>query len=356
MNHKKLLLAATMLVGLHTIETPVYPTINNTSPTVPTLLTPTVIVAGSLYIGYNFLTRQNFLVSKKFPQAQAWYDALAKKYPQANFDKIYFIQRPESDPISDMIADIAKTCSWTSSYHHIYMKKDELTEINHLYKKFLDGYPLDDEEVGKLAGYEFTLLHEAGHIKNNDAQTLLASIFVLLGTSHVINVFEKKDIDNTQDIQLFSGVEFLGNNFGEIKIPGALTTFSTGSFIAALAIILRYQETNADKFALEAADLQALQGGLATFENDEIDPLYDIENKTLEPHIPTNSYVGKFFQTCIGSIECIVGYAQLQYHLVMKSTKTTRWIFDLLHNQIQQGPSVRAQAIKSEIAKRQETN
>lgn len=389
MNKKNLQLIAIMLVGLHMIEQPTQATLVNSAKTIPTNLPSAVVLATTLYIGYNFLTRQDCLVSNKFEAAQAWYDSITIKYPQANLDKIIFIQTPKSGPIADALAGFAKKCSWTSSTNHIYMTKDTLKEINFLYKKVLDGYTLDDKEIGKLAGHEFTILHQAGHIKHNDAQTLLASVYGLLGTSVAMAHYHNENINQTNDKTIYNGIsttrkgveiaipfdktytcaesykdhflfkgaqDIFGKSLFSITVPGTMTSVSTGAFIAALITILRYQEANADAFAIETADLLALKNGLKSFENDDTDVLYDIENKTLSPYVETDSFIGKFFQSIVGSVEMVIGFSQQQLLLIVKSTKPTRMMFDFYKNPIQQSPFIRAQAIKDEIKKRQESN
>lgn len=359
MYKKKFLLIAGMLIGVQAIETQVQATITGTEFKIPTVL-PLYGITGTaiaLYTGYNFLLRKESLASNKFPEAQAWYTSLIAKYPQANLDKINLIQTPKWNPVLDVLNDFAKKHDWTYSYKYIFMPKDTLKEINFLYKKVLDGYPLDEKEIGKLAGHEFTILHEAGHIKHNDAQTILGSICVLLGTTTAIEYYKEEDIVNTKDIVLSKGFEDpFGKKWLNCTIPGTLTTIATGSFIAALVTILRYQSARADKFAIETADLAALENGLKLFESSDADILYDIETPKTSPYIKGNSFVEMFLQHLVGSVECIVGFTKNQMYLIAKSTKATRFIFDLTQDLIHEGPSVRAQAIKDEINKRQNSN
>ncbi|MBP6870028.1 M48 family metalloprotease [Candidatus Babeliales bacterium] len=355
MNIKSLRILATIVVGFNVIQTPVQATVLNTSPTFPTSLNSTTLGSAlALYIGYNTLTRKSFLVSEKFKEAQAWYDFVAAKYPQAGLENMVFIQTPKDDWISDTLAGFAKKLSWTSSYNHIYFTKDTLKEINHLYKKVVDGYPLDAKEAGKLAGHEFTLLHEAGHIKNNDAQNLVACVFGLLGATKLVADYQGENLFQTEDYVLSKGTKILGVEIGKIAIPGTLTQVSTASFMAALTTILRYQEAHADKFAIETADLQALKNALKIFENDEKDALYDLENAQLDPYIESDSYPVLLIQNIVNPIESTIGYAAQQVGLLIKSNKVTRWMYDLKIYGINQGPSVIAQAIKDEIAKREE--
>lgn len=359
MYNKKFLLIFGMLICFNAIETPVQAKMITYDTTLPTLLLPSLYPIAALYIGYNCLIRQKYLVAEKFPQAQAWYNAIALKYPQANLDKIHFIEAPKSDMIPDMLADIAKKCSWPISSNRIFMSKDTLKEINFLYKKVLDGYPLDEKENGKLAGHEFSILYEAGYIKNSDVQTLLATTALLLGSTKIIESYQNEDITTTKDNVILQGYkDVFGITWFKFAIPGTLTTISTASFIAALVTILRYQSANADKFAIESADLAALKNGLKSFENNDTDPLYDIEKAKMSPYIKTHSYIEMFFQHLVGSAESIIGFTQKQFFMIAKSTKPTRFLFDLVwqKNIFNAGPSVRAQTIKDEINRRQDSN
>lgn len=359
MNNKNLRLIAFMLVGLNMIEAPVQATITDTPITIPSTLTPTpILLASTVYIAQNFLTREKFLVSKKFEAAQAWYDSLIIKYPEANLDKIMFIQTPKSDCFSDMFAGFVKKCNWISTSNHIYMSKDTLKEINFLYKKVIDGHALDDKEIGKLAGHEFTILHEAGHIKHNDAQTLLASIFLLFGTTNAIAHYNGDDITSTEDQVVFKGFkDIFGTTWFKESIPGTLTIVSTASFFAALGAILSYQQAHADTFAIETADLLALKNGLKSFANDDHDPLFKIEEKkSMSPYITSDSYIGKFFQNFVGSVETIMALSQHKLFIIAKSTQPTRYIFDLYWHHSFLTPSMRAQAVQNEIDKREQNN
>lgn len=350
--NKNLQAACAAMLAINLMQSPLEATITKEND----LFHPSVMTGAGLavtcYIGYNYLIRQEFLVKNKFPVAQAWYDALAIKYPAAHLDQKQFVQTPKLSLIPDALAGFIKSCGWTSSYDHIYFEDSKLTEITNLYQKVLDGYPLHENEQLALARHEFTLLHEAGHLEHNDAKDLLITIGGLLLVTHGF-IDTSKD-PKTEDLSL---IDFNVPLLGDVKaltIPAVVQTTQGAAFMTGLIAMLRYQESRADKFARDLADSATLQGALSLFEDEEIDNLYELENKTITPFIPTDSTAGTIFQNVIGPVEFITAALVQQGGLAVKATKETRWIYDFITNPMHEGPSVRAQRIKDELARREQ--
>ncbi len=350
MNIKKLQFLCAAILATNLVQSPIHATISNENKMYHPHIMTGAGTAVTLYIGYNYLIRQEFLVKNKFPVAQAWYDQLTQKYPAAYLNHKQFVQTPQFSLIPDALAKFVESCGWSSSHDHIYFKETDLTEITFLYQKVLDGYPLHELEQLALARHEFILLHEAGHIEHNDAKDLLITIGGLLLLSHGL-IDTSKD-EPTKDLSL---INFSINNYNIrcLTIPGVVQTMSGAAFIAGLFAMLRYQESRADKFACDIADANTLKGAITIFEDEKIDKLYELENKTITPFIKTNSIAGKIFQNIIGPVEFLLAALVQQGGLAIKSTKETHWIYDFTVNPMHEGPSVRAQRIKDELAHRE---
>ncbi|MBV8661377.1 MAG: hypothetical protein JO129_04500, partial [Candidatus Dependentiae bacterium] len=139
-----------------------------------------------------------------------------------------------------------------------------------------------------------------------------------------------------------------------LKAPCVFTTLQGTAFITGIIALLRYESMKADEFAYKNADLATLEGALTLFEDNEADLLFDLENKTMTPFIPTESLTGQVIQTVVNPIEGCVNLILKEIGLCIKSNSTTRWIFDFTQNAAQSGPSIRAQKIRDEITKRKE--
>ncbi len=359
MNIKNLTVLCAAILAINLMQSPIQATITNESPTSEKSITftdniiPTVYIAAGLYIGYNFLIRQEYLVQNKFPIAQLWYENLTKKYPAAHFETKQFIQKPQFSLIPDQLARWAQQCNWVSNYNHIYFEENNLQEITYLYKKVIDGYPLDEQEQLALARQEFILLHEAGHIEHNDSQDIIITLIGLLAITHgpeyVYNTVFRDS--NNEKISLFTDGLY---KYLDIETPGIMTSVPGIAFIAGLVSMLRYQELRADKFAYENADDNTLKGAISYFENENVDLLYDLENKTITPFVPTESTIGKVIQTVVGPVEFIASALVQQLFLIVKAIPETRWVYDFTQDPTHQGPSVRAQRIKDELARREQ--
>jgi len=360
-NIKKFPILATMFLSFNLLQSPLQPSVINDHIT-GSAVAPTALIAASLYFGYNSLTREKYLVKNEFPHAQAWYDYLTTKYPDAHFDSKLFLQKPKNSLIAFFLGKGADGCNWLSSTSHIYFSEEALKEISLIYKKVIDSYPLEEQEKDALARYEFALLHEAGHIEHNDASTTIATITglfaALKGAEYIVPSLQKTSITNdpTDENKILDFPiqnKFYGIEIPILTLPTAVQTTQGVVFITALVNLLRQQSAQADKFAYQLADTDTLQRALTLFENDEVDPLYDLENQTITPFVPTNSNIEHFIQTVVDPIDYVICYGWQQTGLALRSNFVTRWLFDLTQNMKQEGPFVRAQAIKDEIIARE---
>lgn len=363
MTIRKLKFLCAAMLCIKMIQLPLEATISNEIPspiksiTFTDGITPSVYIAAGLYIGYNYLVRQEYLVKNRYPIAYAWYEALTLKYPSAHFATKQFVAKPSSGLIANQLASWIKSCSWTSNYNHIYFTDNALLEITYLYKKVMDGYSLNEQEQLALARQEFILLHEAGHIEHNDAKDILITIIGLLaitqGSEYVYDTIIEPVKTKTSTVK--KKEFFLESTFGKnIEIPGIASSSQGITFIAGIISMLRYQQSRAHKFACKLADTATLQGAITLFENDSIDELYDLENKKMTPYIKTNSTVGIMVQNVFGPIELIASVLVQQVFLVVKSIPELRWTYDFVQDPIHIGPSVRAQLMKDELARREQ--
>jgi|SRR3989339_933678 len=357
MNTKKLKFLCTAMLCLNMLQPSMQATIKNENTTFTPNILPGMYLATGLYIGYNFLIRQEYLVKNKFPVAQAWYDVITKKYPAAHFDKKQFVQTPKNSIIPNFLSDFAKKCSWSSNHDHIYFTDGQLAEITILYQKMLDGYPLHETEQFALARHEFTLLQQAGHIEHDDAKDIMITMFGLFtaiaGIEYVVNSKAQPSIISHEVPEDYTVI-----NYWPLKdmttIPGIATTAQGATFIAGLIAMIRYQESRADQFACTIADENTLKGAITIFEDEDMDTLYGMENRKITPYIETESTVGKVIQTVTGPIEFIASAALYQFLMFVRSISETRWLYDFKEDAVHQGPSVRAQLIKDELARREQ--
>ncbi len=397
MKHNFFKMLGIAILTTHLIQSPLQARLFNSDSTMPDTTIPmTVITAAGLYVGYNYLIRQDFLVEKKYPAAFAWYQAMQRKYPGL-FDSIYFIQKPSGSLIPDTLNQFAQQCNWTRHNNRIYFDKNDLGTISLIYTKVIDGYPLHKKEQLILACYEFMLLHEAGHLAHQDAQTICAYIvgmFGLLYGSEIAYNYTTQPAATDQsqstapatqkstehqtpattaptDKNMFGGYQLpdLKDLIGEhgatvtttmldalgfpSKIPGILASAQGVTFVAGIIALLRHQEYTADTFACTHADTQTLQYALAMFEDDETDILYELETKTVMPYITPASAQEETVQQVAQVAEYTALYAAQQFYLLFKQTISTRWLFDFTQNALHHGPSIRAQMIHDELERRQ---
>ena len=277
------------------------------------LATTASLIIANNYIQTVLLVKEEYLVKNKFPFAQEWYDALNVKHPEAELDKKLFLQEMRGIP--------AKMTSWCSTFNDIYFPQESLKEINTIYKKKMNNEEITKEEETALCKEEFILLHEAGHIQHNDIRNRLCCLFG-------VNAALIATLDNSK------------NNVGTYYL----------AMIATLIGTSRFQESNADNFACENSDINALEGGITFFENEEVDPLFNIENKKNSPFIPAEYSVGKLIQCCYEFSDEF----NLLIFKTIKKLSISRWTYDFMRAPTHPGPSARAQKLRDTIAARQQ--
>jgi len=275
-----------------------------------------------LYTVENYLIKEDALVSAKYPYAQQWYQALAAQYPDAQLLDKRFLQ--------EMYVVPAKLIQWCSTLNAIYFPQKSLKEIDRIYKKFLDGDSLLDDEKLLLAREEFILLHEAGHIQYKHIPSRITRALVtqiLVGCS--VTILAKKYDWDLQFYQKLGVSSMIGSRL--------LLYFS------------RADEVQADDFACERVGIDELNGAISFFEDEEIDPLINIESKTVTPFVPTNSKIGSCIQWLLYKKE-VSDLVKLQ---AIKKSALTRWIYDFMRGPTHPAPSSRANKLRSWIKQKQ---
>jgi len=277
-------------------------------------------IAAISYAVTTYLPTEEMLVKTDFPAAQAWYDAMTVKYPEANLNEKLFLQTIRKQN--------KKYISWCSTFNQIYFPQEALKEIEVSYQKILDGDILTDEETLALGKQEFILLHGAGHIEHNDITKRFMYMIGAFGITEAARAIYKEKTKK-QSTYLDYYLELI-------------------AFSILTSIPTRFQESAADAFAYELADMNALNGGISFFENEEVDSLWNIENKELSPFIETDSIIGKLIQAYFRYID----QQELAEKKATKENFLLRWWYDYQHGPTHPGASVRAQSIRDEIARR----
>lgn len=277
----------------------------------------TVAVIASMALLQNCFVKEDHFVSYKYPYAQQWYDSLNEKYPDAHLSEKRFLQTMYGMPV--------KLMSWCSTMNAIYFPQDSLKAINAAYKRKSEGQELSKEESEMLAQEEFILLHEAGHIEQNH---IVKRLCIGLSFDALITAVVKK-----YDINL----SWFNRLFLRIAVQSPFT---------------RFQEGQADDFACARAGQQELEGGIRFFENEEMDPLFNIENKKIVPFVETKSIVLKGLH----KVALVFEWLKLKQKQAIKKSPLRRWIHDYMNGPTHPSPSSRAQKIRNAIEVKQKAS
>jgi hypothetical protein len=208
-----------------------------------------------VYVTYNYAESQlsdmnHATVANNYPYAQAWFDEMISKYPDAQLDQLIFL--PSASWMSQ------GHMAWQSRYKKVYCPALTLGTINDLYyeklhPKFAQKLTVhqnstDDEELDlKIA--EFLLLRQAYHCKHNT--TLITTLQFLLSAGIIAGIGEILD------------QAFLNNHVHCI--------LQAPMFALFLCNLLEHQEIQADIFAYEQAiDFNIFNGALAYFYDEDI--------------------------------------------------------------------------------------
>ena len=170
------------------------------------------------------------LVKNIYPGAQVWFEKMSKKYPEAQLNNVSF---------------------YVSHYYHsdagaIYWPEDHLQAINNAYTKNTNQSSLD----GLFKEDEYVLLHEAAHVLHNHyakgsvALALTAVAFAALNGYIAITAIANP------------ASTYLG--WSQLSLA---TIIGNSTIVATLFAYIQSQEREADDFANQHADKQALHAG-----------------------------------------------------------------------------------------------
>ena len=371
MKTNKILLATLLTFGLG--QTMVADITNASNTNFPKAFTPAILAGGALYIGYNYLVREDMLVENTHPHAFAWFKEIQKKYNNEELNQIIFLQKPKKSPIYDFLANSVKACNWSNSYkNRVFFSKDSLKEINFIYKNILLGNFVEDKDLLALARYEYVLLYETGYAQHHFMQDLLGSILALTAATITIDNISKeynnsqtligtenyiKSIATSNQTELPKANNETKFALGLLGLPGQLpdtvATSMGAGVLGAIAATLQYEAAKADRFALKHADTKTLNAALKLFKNSDVDPLYDIENATLKPFVPVEGLFGNTIQNIAGSAEAFTGFLVQQCLMLIKTVPATRYAYGLIQDATHQPAYVRALQIAEEIVERE---
>ena len=268
-----------------------------------------------LYQVVTSLIRENHFVKINYPYAQDWYDAMDKKYPVAKLNKKLFVQCGTIVP--KMLA------SWFSVFNKIFFPQEALIRINDLYRKKSSDRVLSQEEELFLLEQEFVLLHESGHIENDDSVGKLIAGGLFSSTVALFKVKERSPLVAVSMNLLL--VKFLHS---------------------------RYLERRADEFAYTNGDDKCLEGGISFFQSDLVDPLYNIENSKFSPYINVDSTVGTIAQGAASCVTVPAFYIGKTIGTMINSTDVTRWMYDAARGLSHPGAPARIHAVRQEQKRR----
>lgn len=178
----------------------------------------------------SFKNETSMLVQDSYPGAQAWFTQMAQKYPQANLHAVSF-------QVSDQYA---------SGPHTIYFPEDRLQAIHQAYLNTSNSTNLSVLQA-PFKEDEYLLLHEAKHVLDKHNEKGYVALAACVTSMALVN-----------------GAAIATATTNPIA---AITTFAAGNsaVIASLYAYIRHQEHQADGFANQHADPQALLAGAAWF-------------------------------------------------------------------------------------------
>jgi hypothetical protein len=280
-------------------------------------------------LGYTLLTHstlspyENSLpVNELYPFAQEWYDAMAIKYPAAHLNTKSFKIAPFNH-------------SFESSLTNIFFPILCIQDLDAIYEKQINGETLQDYETLFLYRLEYLVLHEAAHIENNDAiKRLISPIMLYLGAETLLTCCTNSSFH-------VNNIDWIRTKIENNNLLGSANTtaylVATGLYLSYVAQItsnifyklvntpyIRSQEAQADDFALQHGDMNALYGAVQFFQLSD-----NIERILQNPEHPD-------YQTA----------------LFFKNNPTWRWIIDTAADKDHPQPSARALKFQQEIERR----
>lgn len=200
---------------------------------------------------YDFAVIQNdhLQIQDTHPYAQKWFEGLSKKYTQAGLDSMKLLKLSHTYD--------QKMYTWATFGDRIYSNLEILKNINEVYKKKSDGECLTDVENALLSRSEWSVLHEAGHKKNNDC---LKNQLVSLGLVAGLEFSYKTLYEKIFDYGLFD------ENFSNVcGVALSLSVIMMYSHSYIKNYHSRFMETRADNFANRLAEDHALRAAIVEF-------------------------------------------------------------------------------------------
>lgn len=169
-----------------------------------------------------------------YPGAQIWFNAMAQKYPQAHLNKIKFC-------VSD---------AYEAGLGIIYFPESRLITMNDVFNNS-NALDINDDRFAQFAEDEYLLLHEAMHVLSDDAQSRHLATLFAIGSVMALNSWLCYKVVNN-DMRILT------------QIAGSALSASFGYVV--LSAYARFQESRADNFANQNADVKALRAVACWFE------------------------------------------------------------------------------------------
>ena len=213
-----------------------------------------------------------------FPHTKSWYDNhLAVKYPQADFKKKPFIIG----------------LSNASSLEAVIIDYEDSIKLNDIIKKQSHGKLLSVEELDKISEMELILLHEAAHINNKD---IVNSVLLTAGVAGGLELMYQKHkksqpVHPPSKTWLQATWKLTKSLPKRVAIFGAMAT-TTGVIESAYS---RYYEAQADAFANQHADINALKAGCNRMKdlNQQFSAFEDRQSSIFNTHPSLKSRIQK---------------------------------------------------------------
>jgi|GEM_PF-1224454 len=195
------------------------------------------------------------LMSNSHPHTQEWFNTIAKKYPAANLSKV---------PLSTKDIGLDQVLPIGASFNKIYLGNVPATYINNLWAK---KEKLSDTDFKNLSAYEWVMLHESHHIKKNDVRNSALILYANIIASEVAyQAYNKKFTTPAAptpkanwSTKLWNVTKSIPKRFGIYMAMGVLSKLGHH-------IYMSNAERQADAFANQHADINALKAGKKMFE------------------------------------------------------------------------------------------
>lgn len=229
---------------------------------IPTQVIPmscAVAIFGYVYANHQASQEDARCIATKYPGAQAWYNHLIQKYPQANLDTKQFLQ--EKRVVYDTNKSISdRFLKWNYFYNQIYAHQFILEKIDEIYKKIITNKFVSHEEKLFLSIQEFMILSHAGHIDHNHVMKTRWGLISLFMTLEATKAWTKDFfgwhawLESAKDDSAFYAKNIF---FGEITI-----------IFLATCLLLYQQNFQSCSYACQQADLELLENVVLFFKID----------------------------------------------------------------------------------------